>query len=271
MMITEAELRDQLRRPSEGATIVVPAGARLTPSAEDFVNQWSLVLVTEDEQPAGAEPVAETKAAAQPSSAPAAPASDWDKASAFPVDFSGEIPTCTCCGMSVTKKASHLTQLNAHHFAPKTHPRIKLRGRVDSLHALVLLIQRLAKQSDEPELARDLGTIAAYCRELTSAEYNERPVAELRLQTWDAEAIHDVTHDPKGTIGIEHLTIDENEPELQHWLNMARSSSREIEIAAMETFPGVDHPYGASICHAFNRLSSTFYFLQLRMKAGVRE
>ena len=173
--------------------------------------------------------------------------------------------------MPVTKKPSQLTQLNAEHFAPKTHPRIILRGRVDSLHALTMLIQRVAKQEGELELARDLGTVAAYCRELTSAEYNERPVAQLNLKTWDAERIHKATHDPKGILGIDHLTIDENEPELQHWLNMARTMSREIEITAMQAFPNPHHPYGASICHAFNRLSSTYYFLQLRMKAGVRE
>ena len=45
MIITEAELRDQLRRPTSGAQVTIPAGARLSPSATDFVNQWSLVVV----------------------------------------------------------------------------------------------------------------------------------------------------------------------------------------------------------------------------------
>ena len=266
MIITEAELRDQLRRPTSGAQVTIPAGARLSPSATDFVNQWSLVVVE-----GGAVPTPAPTAAQPAASVGGVADEDWDKASVFPVNFEGAIPTCTCCGMAVTKKASNMTQLNAEHFALKTHPRIKLRGRVDSLHSLVLLTQRKAAEAGETELARDLGTIAAYCRELTSAEYNERPVAELRLQTWTAEAIHKVTHDPKGTIGIEHLTIDVNEPELQHWLNMARTDAREIEITAMEAFPSPHHPFGASICHAFNRLSSTFYFLQLRLKAGVHE
>ncbi|MEZ5086233.1 MAG: hypothetical protein R2722_08280 [Tessaracoccus sp.] len=45
MFITEAELRDQLRRPRFGAEIVIPAEARLTASANDFVTQWRLVRV----------------------------------------------------------------------------------------------------------------------------------------------------------------------------------------------------------------------------------
>lgn len=254
MIITEAELRDQLRTPTTGAQVVVPAGARLSPSAADFVKQWGLVTIEQ------ATPMVAQQAAGN---------AEWDKASVFPVDFSGEIPTCTSCGMEVTTKASALTQLNAHHFASKTHPRIKLRGRMDSLHAKVLLIQRMSHEAGKESLVRDLGTVAAYCRELTSAEYHERPVAALQLQTWGIDDIHRATHDPKGVLGIDHLTIDETDVELQHWLNLARTDAREIEIMALEAFPSPHHAYGESICHALNRLSSIFYFLQLRLKAGA--
>lgn len=255
MIVTEADLRDQLRVPTVGAEVVVPAGARLSPSAADFVKQWCLVTV---DAATGPSPGLDEAGSAS-----------WDKASVFPLDFEGQTPTCTSCGMAVTAKASSLTQLNAHHFASKTHPRIKLRGRVDSLHATTLLIQRMALQAGEEALARDLGTVAAYCRELTSAEYNERPVAPLQLQTWNLDDIHRATHDPKGVLGIGHLTIDGTDHELQHWLNLARTAAREIEILALETFPSPHHAYGESICHAFNRLSSIFYFLQLRLKVGA--
>lgn len=246
-----------------GAEVTVPAGARLSPSAADFVKQWALVMVDSNGMAAGAQ-----HAATEPGSANDQD-HEWDKASMFPVNFAGELPTCMTCGTPLKHKPSEMTQLDAHHFALKTHPRIKLRGEVDSLHALVLLTQRMAKLEGDSKLVRDLGTVAAYCRELTSAEYNERPVAQLELADWDAERIHQATHDPKGTLGIEHLTIDEDEPELQHWLNMARTKSREIEITAMEAFGSPAPEWGATICHAFNRLSSTFYFLQLRMKAGL--
>ena len=262
MIITESDLRDQLRRPTPGAPVSIPAGAKLSPSAADFVKQWRLVVEATAASPSGPP---DTNRPAEDSGE-----AEWDTAAVFPVDVGGERPCCTTCGEPVLNKASALTQLNAHHYAPKTHPRIKLRGRADSLLALVMLIQRLARQQGQAELSDDLGTVAAYCRELTSAEYNERPAAQFVLPGWDAERIHDVTHDPKGTLGIEHLTIDDSEPELQHWLNVARTTSREIEIAAMETFPSPHHPYGASICHAFNRLSSVFYFLQLRLKAEVQ-
>lgn len=258
MIITEADLRDQLRRPTLGAQVTIPAGAKFSPSAADFVKQWALVAVEQDAVASGAEQAPHTH---DPDSA------DWDKASVFPVNFAGDLPSCLTCGTPIKKKPSALTQLDASHYAPKTHPRIKLRGRVDSLHALALMAQRIAKQDGRDEMTRLLGTVAAYCRELTSAEYNERPVADLELPGWPVDKIHQATHNPDATLGIPHLTIDEDEPELQHWLNMARTMAREIEVTAMEAFPSPHHPYGASICHAFNRLSSTFYFLQLLLKS----
>lgn len=259
MIVTEADLRDQLRCPTHGSQVQVPVGARLSPSASDFVKQWDIHLVTEPE------PLLES----QNEATHLEPASSWDKSSVFPVQLEGKRPRCICCGTEVTSKPSSLTQLNSTEFAPKTHPRIKLRGKVDSLHAHVLLVQAFAKQAGQKGLTKDLGTVAAYCRELTSAEYNERQVGELRLGEWDIDAIHKATHDPKGVLGIDHLTIDENDDILQHWLNIARTMSREIEIVAMEAFDDEGQDYGASICHAFNRLSSAFYFLQLRLKAGA--
>lgn len=257
MIVTEAELRDQLRRPTIGAQVRVPAGARLSPSAADFVKQWQLV-VREHEHAAPGVPAEGADESRQ-----------WDTPARFPVSTGAEPARCTQCGTPVADKPDGLTQLNACHLTAKTHPRIRLRGRVDSLHALVLLAQSRARGLEAGWLADDLGTLAAYCRELTSAEYNERPVADLALEGRDADAIHRATHDPEAELGVAHLTIGDTSPELQHWLNLCRATSRELELVALDAFTSPHHPYGASICHALNRLSSAFYFLQLRLAAEV--
>lgn len=254
MVVTEADLREQLRRPTVGARVVVPAGSTLTPSARDFIRQWALIEVPGPEQ--------------EPASAAAVAGGGWDRTSRFPVELTGERPHCVCCGAQPDSKASSLTQLNAHHYAPKTHPRIRLRGRVDSLHSLTLMVQGLAHSRGEAGLAAALGSVAAYCRELTSAEYNERPAAQFELPGWSSDELHRATHDPDGVLGIGHLTIDGTDDELQHWLNIGRSTTRELEICALETFDSPHHPYGASICHGLNRLSSVWYFLQLAWKRG---
>ncbi len=255
MIVTEADLRDQLRRPTMGAQVAVPVGARLSPAAADFVKHWGLELVED--------PATESAGASRPQDSSSG--ISWDTESRFPVTPLEEAPRCTCCGMAVEQKSDAITQLNACHYAMKNHPRIRFRGRMDSLHAHVLMAQVRAVASGLTDLVRDLGTVAAYCREITSAEYNERPVADFALEGWDNTSIHKATHDPQGVLGVPHMTISEVDPEVQHWLNICRTQAREIEIAAVDAFPNPHNPSGASICHAMNRLSSIFYFLQLRL------
>ena len=168
-IVTEADLRDQLRRPTQGAQVAVPVGARLSPAAADFVKHWGLELVENPAQePAGASRPQDSSSGIS-----------WDTASRFPVTPLEEAPRCTCCGTAVEQKSDAMTQLNACHYAMKNHPRIRFRGRMDSLHAYVLMAQVRAAASGLTGLVRDLGTVAAYCREITSAEYNERPVADF--------------------------------------------------------------------------------------------
>lgn len=260
MIVTEAELRDQVRRPTIGAQVRIPPGARLSPSATDFVKHWQLVVLETEHATPGTAPGGADEGRRE-----------WDTPSTFPISTSAEPPRCTQCGTPVPQKPDALTQLNACHLAAKTHPRIRLRGRVDTLHALVLLAQSRARGLDVGWLADELGTVAAYCREVTSAEYNERPVADLAVDGRDAEAIHRATHDPEGELGVAHLTISDASPELQHWLNLCRATARELELVALDAFDSPHHPYGASICHALNRLSSAFYFLQLRLAQEVRQ
>lgn len=232
----------------------VAPGARLSPAAADFVAQWGLVV-----QEA---PVQRAKSRGP---GPEELRSDWDVPSRFPV-VSSAAPLCTACGSPVHDKTDGQTQLNATHYTAKSHPRIVLRGRIDSLHALVLMAQHEALSSGRTETAAGLGTLAAYCRELISAEYNERPVTDAVVGGLDLDEIHRATHDPKGVLGTEHLTIDGSASLLQQLLNVLRTQSREVEIIAFEAFPSPHHTYGATICHALNRFSSIVYFLQLRLE-----
>lgn len=259
MIVTESELREQVRRPVQGAQVQIAAGARLSPAAADFVAQWGLVV---EERPSQTR---DARGGQAGGSRPAGHRAEWDLPARFPVVRGETPPLCTACGSPVQHKADGLTQLNAAHFSDKTHPRIVLRGRVDSLHAMVLMAEHQALASEKRETAAGLATLAAYCRELISAEYNERPTADAAVGGLDLEEIHRATHDPKGVLGIDHLAIDGSASMLQHLLNVIRTQAREVEIVAFEAFPSPHHPYGASICHALNRFSSIVYFLQLRL------
>ena len=249
-VISEADLRTQLRCPSRGAVVDVPPGASLTPSARDFIKEWGLQV---------REVLTEEPGTGRPASL---------HESIFPVVKPEQPPRCGTCQGEITRKPDALTQLNATQYVHKTHPRIRLRGQADSLHALVLMTQAQSTSLGPPWLTEALGVLAAYCRELTSAEYNERPVDSLELPGWDEKAIHKATHDPDGVLGVPHATIDGTSPILMHWLNLCRTQCRELELTALGTFPDPEHPFGPSLNHALNRLSSAFYLLQLRLGRG---
>lgn len=264
VIVTEAQLREQVRTPQHGQQVVVPAGARLSPAAEDFIQAWGLEVVSGAVEADGpGVPTGPAAAGSDP---------DWDRPGEFPVVLEGPIPRCEVCDSEVRKKPSHLTQLDAGHFAPKTHPRIVLRGKLDSLHALALLIAARATKEGRAGLAEELATVAAYCREIQSAEYAGRLVDPLVLGGRDEAAVHAATHDPDGHIGIPHVVPDEHDPELLHWLSWLRTQTREVEIAALSIVPWERaNEAQRSIVHALNRLSSGAYLLILELRAATRQ
>jgi ethanolamine utilization cobalamin adenosyltransferase len=256
-ILSEAELRAQLGLPRQGAVVEVPPGTQLTPAAADLVRTWELDL-------------REVPDAAADAGADAVPAvAAWDLPGRFPVVLEGDIPRCVTCGGGVRDKPSHLTQLDARFFAPKSDARIRLRGRLDSLQALALLTAARAQADGWNELAADLGTVAAYCRELLAAEYHLRPPGRLQLAGLDEDALHHASHHPQEVVDLEHLVPDASHPEVLHWLNWLRCQVREAEILALDAFPPEHHPgtEGGPLARSVNRLSSAIYYLELRTAA----
>jgi ethanolamine utilization cobalamin adenosyltransferase len=250
-ILTESEIRGLIRQPQPGMTLTVAPGTRLSPAAQDFVKQWNL------EVQVGVLPPEQESAA-------------WDTPPDFPVELSGETPVCSVCGMPVSTKPEHMTQLDAVHYAPKNIPRIRFRGKLDTLQGLCLLIGARARAQACPGLAEYLDMLAAYCREMMSAEYNNRPVAPLTFGDVGEDMIHKATHNPEGVFGIPHLTPTSKDPELLHWLNVLRCESREVELVALDAFATSPdyHIAQPALVKAVNRFSSAVYYLELRYMAG---
>jgi ethanolamine utilization cobalamin adenosyltransferase len=250
-IITEAELRERIRRPKRGMKVAVPPGTRFSPSARDFIGQWGLEIVVEEVTP----PAPPETSAAGSADGPA-----WDKPSAFPVRPI-KLPE---------PKPEHMTQLDAEHFAPKNIPRIRFRGKMDSVQGLTQLTAARARSFQLSDLARHLDTLAAYCREIVSAEYNGREVAPIAVAGLDEAALRDATHHPRKALGIPHLTPGPDDHEMLHWLNYLRAQVREAELAALDAFapPPAYEPTRLDLIRALNRLSSAVYYLELLFKAG---
>lgn len=188
-----------------------------------------------------------------------------DDADEFSITPLGEA-RCDSCGQPIVYQSPQQTQLNATCFVSKRHPRIRLRGQLDSLHSLVLLAQHRGKSSGEEWICTQLGDLAAYCRELVSAEYNERPPESLALDGKDAAALHAASHNP-GSLGVRHILPTETSSEIQHWLNVIRTKSREVELIAYDAFPPGDDGFGKDVVEALNIVSSAVYYLQLKHAA----
>ena len=279
-IVTESELREQLGTPRRGAVLRVPAGTRLTPAADDLVRAWDLHLEEHAPAPRAAPDPARTAGRGPRSDGAPAPrpadvdrarsGAAWDRPGRFPVVLDGDPPTCATCGTAVRDKPSHLTQLDAHRFAPKTDPRIRLRGRLDTLHALTLVVQVRSRAGGWDETAEQLDTIAAYVRELLAAEYQARPPGAIALAGLDEETIHQASHHPEQAVGLPHLVPDDTHPELLHWLNLLRCQVREAEVLVLDAYPpGSSGDVGAGLSQGINRLSSAVYVLELQVAAAA--
>ena len=74
------------------------------------------------------------------------------------------------------EKPEHMTHLDGITLAPKTHPRIVFRGKLDSLEARLI-----ACRLEAPEFDQELGEILAYTRKLLRCEVLGEPVEEGTL------------------------------------------------------------------------------------------
>jgi len=254
MVITEAELRE-MWRDGKNELPAFPPGTRFSPAAQDFLKAHNLQIRFEPPQ----SPITNYQS---PSPKP-----EWDKPGTFPVILTGPLPVCSVCGQPLppSGKPDHMTQLDAGHFAPKTHPRIRFRGKMDSLHALAMLVAAEARRYQLPRLAEHLDTLAAYCREIQSAEYHSRAVQPLAVGGKSEDEIHDISHWPDKHLGIQHIVPGPDDHAILHWLNYLRTTARETEILALEVYPP---PEPLRLAHALNRLSSAVYYLELLFKAG---
>lgn len=238
-IITESELRE-LWQNGRRQLPAFPPDARFSDSAREFLREHKIEFQTSSETVSA----------------------DWNKPGTFPVVLSGPVPVCSECGQPIKHKPEYMTQLDAGHFAPKTTPRLVLRGRVDSLHAFIMLAASKARGFGMIALAGHLDTLAAYCREIMSAEYNMRPVAPLTLLGKSEEELHQISHWPDRHLGIQHIVPGPEDHEMLHWLNVLRTQAREVEVVALEAGPIANLP------QAFNRFSSAVYVLELYWKAG---
>ncbi len=165
----------------------------------------------------------------------------------------------------VVVKPEHMTHLTAGALVLKTHPRIRLRGKLDSLEAEILVTQVAAGERGENTLIAPLDDALKLTRQVLGCEVTGKPLEDWTLDGMSPKTVHDASHRPQDYGFSGHVLPDAAQGWAAAQWNRLRALCRETELAANVAFS--DDRGGCTrvdLVTALNRLSSFFYIMQLK-------
>lgn len=164
------------------------------------------------------------------------------------------------------EKPEHMTHLNGEVLVLKTHPRIRFRGKMDTLEAELILCQRIP---GAPEGA--LGEILDLSRKILRCDVLEEPLRQDTLCGLTQAEQRERSHMPQDYYGQPHFMPQTSDGSVIAGLNRARCFAREAELAAVEAFSNREgNLIREDIPKALNRMSSMLYLLMIQEKAKLR-
>lgn len=164
------------------------------------------------------------------------------------------------------EKPEHMTHLNGEVLVPKTHPRIRFRGKMDTLEAELILCQLVP---GSPEGA--LGEILDLSRKILRCDVLEEPLRQDTLCGLTQDEQRGRSHMPQDYYGQPHFMPQASDGSVIAGLNRARCFAREAELAAVEAFSDREgNLLREDIPKALNRMSSMLYLLMIQEKAKLR-
>lgn len=222
MLFDEKAVRENLRSREGGRVFYLRKGDTLTPSARDFLSRERIkVLPAEEAKP-----------------------ERWRLLGGGFTEEKGEGLTCLMGDLLV----------------PKTHPRIRFRGAMDTLEAELLLAGPGTRE------------VLDLARRLLRCEVLGEPVGEFTLYGLSEAEQRSRSHFPQDFYGIPHFMPDYADGEQVLRLNRCRTAAREAELAAAEAFTDQDGTLTREdIVKGLNRMSSMIYILMITAKAGSSE
>ncbi|MBQ3194319.1 MAG: ATP-binding protein [Oscillospiraceae bacterium] len=166
-------------------------------------------------------------------------------------------------GAVLSEKPEHMTHLNGNVLVSKVHPRIRFRGKLDTLEAELLLCQQ-----EDNGLVTPVGEILALARQIIRCDVLDEPLKwEMLCGLTEAEQ-RKHSHFPQDYYGQPHFMPAVTDGPVILQLNRARCAAREAELAAMEAFSDREGtPTRTDILRALNRMSSMLYILMIRYKS----
>lgn len=168
-------------------------------------------------------------------------------------------------GGFLSEKPEHMTHLNGEVLVPKTHPRIRFRGKMDTLEAELILCQ-LA----DPALTQPVGEVLDLARQILRCDVLEQPLPQQTLCGLTEDQLRRHSHFPQDYYGQPHFMPGAADGMVIARLNRTRCAAREAELSAVEAFSDREgNPTRPDLLRAMNRMSSMLYILMIERKGKL--
>lgn len=249
-ILTEADLRSG-RYASTNTSITVPEGTFITPLAKEYLRDHGIEIVNNSSKNSGG---------------------SFGKGvmSYTPIPKSGSdryVDYYT--GEGYAEKPEHMTHLRDNLLVSKNHPRILLRGKFDSLEALIMQTQVTALDEGYKKIAEELDEVMGFVQILLACEVKDEPVPEIKIFGMNSQRLRYVSHHLTEEFGIQHSVPHYSMGKICVALNSLRTFIRETELSAVNAFISEDGKIQRNdIVEALNRLSSCVYIIFCKKVAG---
>lgn len=168
-------------------------------------------------------------------------------------------------------KPEHLTHLRDNEsLVSKAHPRLSLRGKLDTLEGLILDAQLAAAKDGAGALVGELEEAMGLVRKAVGSEVMETPLPAWSILGMDADQLRDASHHTYERYGVPFMYPSVHQGPVVVKLYLCRAWSREAELSAYVAFPAESSGPGerADLKRLLNRLSSAFYLMQCKYVGG---
>jgi ethanolamine utilization protein EutL len=170
-------------------------------------------------------------------------------------------------GERLPAKPEHLTQLiDDESLVDKSHPRLPLRGKLDTLQGLILEAQVAADADGARGLVGELGEALELTRAIVGAEVTGRALPAWTLAGLSPTELRHHTHHTHELYGVPFMFPSVRQGPVVARLYTARAYAREAELALYLAFPDAEER--ADLKLALNRLSSALYLMTIKYVAN---
>ncbi len=170
-------------------------------------------------------------------------------------------------GERLREKPEHLTHLyDDQSLVGKAHPRMALRGKLDTLQGLLLDAQLAADVEGARGLVGELGEALDLTRAIVGCEVTEKPLPAWKLVGMEPAEIRRASHRTWELYGVPFMYPLVHMGRVVAKLYLARAYAREAELALYGAFP--DENDRPDLKLALNRLSSAIYVMTTKYVGG---